>query len=89
MGLIPTFRQLGLLWDDSSVTDDMFLQFIRGHDNYRRRWALTRLLERAPLATVCDILTLEEIESALSEIKLKPQMRKAWEHAVSYWRKKT
>ncbi len=83
----PPFRKLGLLWDEPDLKDETFLEFIRGSDRYRRSWALARLLERAPLNVVCQLLSLNEIELALKETKMKPQMRKAWEHAIQYWHK--
>jgi hypothetical protein len=87
--MAPAFRKMGLLWDEPELKDEEFVHLLRDSKNPKRIWALGRLLERAPLAEVCKLFNLKELEEIIRIVRIRPEMMRAWKHAIEYWRKTT
>ncbi|MBI4236889.1 MAG: hypothetical protein HY696_00550 [Deltaproteobacteria bacterium] len=88
LAAIP-FRERGLLWDRSDLTDTAFLQRLRNAAHPEHAWAVTRLFERLPSHVLLRAVPWRQLVPLLKQARLRPALRKPWEHAIAYWRQTT
>jgi len=81
------YRAMGLLWDRPGTTNAEFHKMIKDPRCKEHAWAIKRLLEYAPSTIVTHLISLEELQSSLKNIPLRPYYREAWNHAIHYWTK--
>ena len=86
-GETPDFRQMGLLWDRSGLSNKEFYLRLKDAGHPEHVWAMRRLLEYAPSSFVTGLLSLSEIKGAVASIRLRPAFQEAWNRAVHYWSK--
>lgn len=82
---IYPFRDMGLLWDRSKLSDQDFFVMLMDPNHREHPWAMKRLLEYAPSHVVTRLFSLEDLRKALKGVRLRPIYAKAWSHAIHYW----
>lgn len=48
-------------------------------------WAMSRLLESAPLKEIWRYISLNELKTDFPKLKLKKPVQKAWQRALKVW----
>jgi hypothetical protein len=72
------------LWDyDLSESDVRAI--LRGKNETERQWMMGRILASANFKDVWRYLTLQEIITELPKLRFRPEIKKAWEHAIHVW----
>lgn len=72
------------LWD-YDLTDADVRAIVRGDDETQKIWLVTRLLEAARYEDIWRYITLAELRQIFPKLRLKPQVRAAWEFALNVW----
>lgn len=72
------------LWD-YQLTEYDVRRILRGENQTDKVWLLSRILESATFEDVWKYTTLSEVRETFPQLKLKPPIRRAWEHALSVW----
>lgn len=72
------------IWDyDLSEAD--LRSILRGEDEEQKAWVVARLLESARYEDVWRYISLPDLRAIFPKLQLKPQVRAAWEFALSVW----
>lgn len=88
LAAIP-FRKRGLLWDRPDLSDAQFFAMIQKPTHPEHAWAVTRLFERLPSHILLRHLPWQQLAQLFDQARLRPALRKPWEHAIAYWRHTT
>ncbi|KKU27758.1 MAG: hypothetical protein UX80_C0017G0005 [Candidatus Amesbacteria bacterium GW2011_GWA2_47_11b] len=72
------------LWD-YDLTERGVREVLRGSNQTDKIWMLSRILESARFEDVWKYISLSEVKSMFHLLKLKPAVRRAWEHALTVW----
>lgn len=72
------------LWD-YNLTDEEVRAIIGGDDEEQKAWLVARLLESASYEDVWRYISLAELQKLFPKLKLKNQVRAAWEFAFQIW----
>lgn len=72
------------IWD-YDLTDTDVRAILRGDDEAQKTWLVARLLEAARYEDIWEYISLEELRAIFPILKLKPQVRAAWEFALLVW----
>lgn len=72
------------IWD-YDLTDADVWAILRGDDEEQKAWLVTRLVESARYEDIWQYITLAELQGIFPKLQLKPQVRAAWEFALSVW----
>ncbi|MEK7141308.1 MAG: hypothetical protein AAB800_02050 [Patescibacteria group bacterium] len=72
------------LWD-YDLTEEQVREILRGDNKTQKIWMMSRIVESARFQDVWNYITYDELKSSLPELKLKPPIRRVWEHAFSVW----
>jgi hypothetical protein len=72
------------IWD-YDLTDADIWAILRGDDEQQKTWLIARLLESARYEDIWQYISLAELRLIFPKLKLKPQVRAAWEFALSVW----
>jgi uncharacterized protein (DUF433 family) len=72
------------IWD-YDLTEADIRAILRGDDEEQKAWLVARLLESARYEDIWQYISLAELRAILPKLKLKPQVRAAWEFALSVW----
>lgn len=72
------------LWD-YDLTDQQVREILRGDNKTQKIWMMSRIVESARYQDVWNYMTYDELKSSFSELRLKPPIRRVWEHAFSVW----
>jgi hypothetical protein len=72
------------IWD-YDLTEADIRTILRGDDEEQKAWLVARLLESARYEDIWQYISLAELRAILPKLKLKPQVRAAWEFALSVW----
>lgn len=72
------------IWD-YDLTDADIRVILRGHDEEQKAWLVARLLESARYEDIWQYISLDELCVIFPKLQLKPQVRAAWEFALSVW----
>lgn len=72
------------VWD-YDLSDADVQATLRGDDETRKVWLVSRLLESARFEDVWKYISLPELRDIFPKLKLKPQVRSAWEFALQVW----
>lgn len=81
------YRRLGLLWDHPSLSNEEFHEALKNPSSGDHDWVARRFLERVPSTIVKEVLSLGELKTMLSHVKIRPAFQEAWNHAIQYWSK--
>jgi uncharacterized protein (DUF433 family) len=72
------------IWD-YDLTDADVRAILRGNDEEKKAWLVARLLESATYADIWQYISLAELRAIFPKLRLKPQVRAAWEFALGVW----
>jgi hypothetical protein len=72
------------IWD-YDLSDADVRAILRGDDEESKAWMTARLLEAARYEDIWNYITLAELRAIFPKLKLKPQVREAWELALQVW----
>lgn len=72
------------LWD-YNLTDGQIRGIIHGPNETEKLWIIGRILSHARFEDVWKYLTIDDIVSTFSKLKLPPNSRQAWERALTVW----
>ncbi len=72
------------IWD-YDLTDADVQAILRGIDEQKKAWLLARLLKSARFEDIWGYISLAELRTIFPKLRLKPQVRAAWEFALSVW----
>lgn len=72
------------LWD-YNLTDQDVRRILHGENEVEKIWIMSRILESARFEDVWKYVTLEDVRKMMPQLRLKPPIRRAWEHALSIW----
>jgi hypothetical protein len=81
---MSTLQTPYFLWD-YNLSDADVRVILRGDDEEQKSWLVARLLESARYEDVWQYITLAELRAIFPKLQLKPQVRAAWEFALSVW----
>ena len=79
-----TLQSPYFIWD-YDLTDSDIRAILRGDDEVQKAWLVARLLESARYEDVWKYISLAELRTIFLKLQLKPQVRSAWEFALSVW----
>lgn len=77
-------RRLSYFWD-YKLTAENLKNILASNNEIKKRWAVARLVESAPLEDVWKYITLEELQKMFPYLKLKEPVRRVWEKAFEVW----
>jgi hypothetical protein len=72
------------LWD-YDFTEDAIREILRGDDKQQKSWLVARLVESARFEDIWQYISLADLRDIFPQLQLKPQVRAAWEFALSVW----
>ena len=72
---------LPYFWDYKLTASDLRAIFA-SKNPIKKRWALARLVESAPLEEIWKYITLDELRQEFPHLKLKQPVRRVWEKAL-------
>ena len=67
-------------WPESKVR-----KILKKGDEYQKRWLIARIVSSASFKDVFDYLSLKEILEIWPKLKMRPEIKKAWEKAFKAW----
>lgn len=67
-------------WNEKKVR-----QVLKTGDEYQKRWLTARIVSSASFKDVFDYLSLKEILQIWPKLKMRPQIKNAWEKAFKAW----
>jgi hypothetical protein len=77
-------KRLSYFWD-YKLTEKDFKEILASGNEVRRRWAIARLVESAPLTEVWKHISLKELQEIFPHLKLKEPIRRVWQKALQVW----
>lgn len=81
----PTMAEyLPCFWDYKLTKNDL-KAILASKDEVKRRWAIARLVESAPLTEIWNYIGLEELQEVFPYLKLKEPIRAVWQKALKVW----
>lgn len=72
------------IWD-YDLTEADIRRILRGDEQEQKAWLVSRLLESARYEDIWKYISLTELRAIFPKLQLKPQVRAAWEFALSVW----
>lgn len=72
------------LWD-YDLTEADVRRILAGKNKVERRWLMGRILTGARFDDVWKLLSYRQVKTELSRLKLRPQIKEAWESAFAVW----
>jgi hypothetical protein len=81
---MSTLQTPYFIWD-YDLTEADIRAILRGDDDEQKAWVVARLLESARYEDIWQYISLAELSAIFPKLQLKPQVRAAWEFALSVW----
>lgn len=72
------------LWD-YDLTEADVRKKLKEDDEYTRRWLIGRIVSHAHFRDVFNYLTIKEILEIWPRLRIRPQIKQAWENAFKVW----
>lgn len=72
------------LWD-YNLTDADVRRILAGPNETDRRWLIGRLLEAARFEDIWKYLKLKDVTNVFAQLKLRSQIKRAWQRALQVW----
>ena len=79
---------MSFIWDYALSEADV-RAILQGADQEQKAWLVARLLESARFEDIWQYISLAELRAIFPQFQLKPQVRAAWEFALSVWESET
>ncbi len=76
--------RLYFFWD-YDITEDELREILRGNDEIRKAWVISRLLEAARWDDIWKYIRLRDVRERFSKLHLRPETRAVWAYALSLW----
>ncbi len=70
---------------DYDITEKEVREILRGDDEGRKIWVMSRVLERAHFDDVWRYVTPADLQRYFERLQLHPQARAVWAHAIEVW----
>ncbi len=70
---------------DYDITEEEVRAIMRGDDEYRKIWVMSRILEHACFGDVWRYITPSDLRRYFERLQLRPQVRGVWSHAIEVW----
>jgi len=77
-------KYLSYFWDYKLTRKDL-KEILASGNEVKRRWAIARLVESAPLAEIWKHISLKELQEIFPYLKLKEPIRRVWQRALQVW----
>lgn len=71
-------------WDYNLSEADV-KRLLKEGDEHTRLWIIARILQYATYEDIWKYITLKELNQVYSRLKLRPQLKKVWDYALSIW----
>ena len=84
MSIVARHNRLYFFWD-YDLTEAEVHAILAGDDEVEIIWVMSRLLEAARWDDIWKYLSLSQVRKWFSRLKLRPQTRAVWEHALAVW----
>ena len=81
---MSTLQTPYFIWD-YDLTEADIRAILCGNDDEQKAWVVVRLLESACYEDIWQYISLAELSAIFPKLQLKPQVRAAWEFALSVW----
>lgn len=81
---MSTLRTPYFIWD-YDIDESEIRAILRGNDEEQKAWLIERLLESARYEDIWQYVSLAELRTIFPKLHQKPQIRAAWEFALSVW----
>lgn len=72
------------IWD-YDLTEEEVRRKLKEGDEFTRRWLIARILSHAKFRDIWKYLTLKEILTIFPKLKMRKQIKTAWERAFAAW----
>ena len=72
------------LWD-YDLTEADVRRVLRGKNEVERRWMLGRILTNAHFDDIWTYVTVGEVAEELPSLRMRPEVKQAWENALEVW----
>lgn len=70
---------------DYDITEEEVREILRGDDEYRKIWVMSRILEHAHFDDVWRYIAPSDLRRYFERLRLRPQVRGVWAHAIEVW----
>jgi len=70
---------------DYDITEEEVREILRGDDEPRKLWVMSRILERAHFDDIWRYITPSDLRGHFEQLRLRPQVWEVWEHAIEVW----
>lgn len=77
-------RRPWFLWD-YDLTEAQVHELLRHAPFAERKWLIARLLERLRPPEIFQYLSVEQIRTALPQLRMDPKIQRHWHEAVEAW----
>ncbi|MBI3577399.1 hypothetical protein HY086_05165 [Candidatus Gottesmanbacteria bacterium] len=79
-----TTKRPYFLWDYDLSEEDV-RRILAGDNETEKIWMLSRILTSARLDDVWRFTKASEVAEIFPKLKLRPEIRDAWQHALTIW----
>lgn len=83
--MVERTRQCPYFFWDYDITEEEVCEILRGDDEPRKIWVMSRILEHAHFDDVWRYITPPDLRRYFERLQLRPQVRKVWSHAMEVW----
>ncbi len=83
--MVKRAQQRAYFFWDYDITEEEVHEILRGDDEPRKIWVMSRILERAHFDDVWHYLTPPDLRRYFERLQLRPQVREVWAHAIEVW----
>jgi hypothetical protein len=77
-------QHLYFFWD-YDITEEEVREILRGDDEPRKVWVMSRILEYARFDDVWRYITPPDLRQYFQRLHLRPQVREVWARAIEVW----
>ncbi len=70
---------------DYDITEKEVREILRGDDEPRKLWVMSRILERARFDDVWRYVSPGDVQQHFEQLQLRPQVREVWARAIEVW----
>jgi len=83
--MVERVRQRLYFFWDYDITEEEVREILRGDDEPRKVWVMSRILEYARFDDVWCYVTPSDLRQYFERLHLRPQVREVWARAIEVW----
>jgi hypothetical protein len=83
--MVERVRQRLYFFWDYDITEEEVREILRGDDEPRKVWVMSRILEYARFDDVWRYVTPSDLRQYFERLHLRPQVREVWARAIEVW----